>query len=315
MDFTRLTYEAPQFLKLITGVYQVVGSFQESFNAVTWPESYRDTVGYFSAIFSFDIFSAPIFACQTAGDTFPKRFLWHTLSTFCVITLLGAILVHAELNKKHNLRYKRRTTVVWNILLPYLFIVSVSKTTVLMLRCHSIDEGRYLLADYSVRCDVPEYDNYRRLATFFTIVFPIGIPFLFALVLLKNRRNLPPDWWPDNLDEEENKAFIEFRGIKGNEWTERSEWRETVWAPRMAKCHKFEVRFGFLFNAYKHKYFWFESLMSVYKLAQTTLVVFISGADGPGGTTLKILYSMFMATCLIAIVAFLQPYKEDDVLS
>eukprot|EP00937_MAST-01D_sp_MAST-1D-sp2_P005344 g5344.t1 len=192
---------------------------------------------------------------------------------------------------------------------------AVSKTTVLMLRCHSIDDGRYLLADYSVRCDVPEYQKYRALGIFFTLLYPIGIPLFFGLVLAKNRRNLTPDWWPDNIAYHETKAFAAYRALKGNEWADRQEWHDGVWVPRVKKWHKFETRFGFLFNAYRHKYYWFESVMSVYKLAQTTGVVFISGADGPGGTKLKILYTMFMATCLIALVAFLQPYKEADVLS
>ena len=69
------------------------------------------------------------------------------------------------------------------------------------------------------------------------------------------------------------------------------------------------------FNAYHHSFYWFESVMSVYKLAMTTLVVFVASADTQGGTTLKVLYSMFMATCLIALVAFLQPFKDADVLS
>eukprot|EP00937_MAST-01D_sp_MAST-1D-sp2_P000349 g349.t1 len=192
---------------------------------------------------------------------------------------------------------------------------AVSKTTVLMLRCHSVDNRRYLLADYSVRCDVPGYTVYKVLASFFTILYPIGIPVMFAFVLAKNRRNLPPDWWPENIDQHENEAFVEYRLVKGNEWADRTEWRDNVWMPRIRKCHKFETRFGFLFNAYKHKFYWFESVMSLYKLAQTTFVVFVSGADGPGGTTLKILYSMFMATCLIALVSYLQPYKDADVLS
>eukprot|EP00937_MAST-01D_sp_MAST-1D-sp2_P005886 g5886.t1 len=163
-DLQRFLYQGPQMFKLVAGAAQVIASFQESFNAVRWPDSYRDAIAWFAGVFSFDLFGTPIFACQAAGDTYQKRFMWHTCGTALVT---------------------------------------------------------------------------------------------FALV----------------------------------------------------------IAFGFLFNAYHHRFFYFESVMTIYKLSMTTLVVFIEGADGPKGTALKILYSMFVSTCLIAVVAFLQPYKDKVVLS
>eukprot|EP00937_MAST-01D_sp_MAST-1D-sp2_P002390 g2390.t1 len=219
-DLTRLTHEMPQVIKLVTGLYQIVGSFHESFNAVPWPESYVALLRYVSAIASFDLFSQPVFACQAAGDTYAKRFLWHTLVVLCVTLVLGVLLLLSTLVKK---------------------------------------------------CE--------RLST-----------------------------------SEEDKAFTAFRSTKGNEWAERHEWRQTVWEPFVVQCDKMEGRFGFLFNAYTNKYYWFESVLTFYKLAMTTLVVFVAGMDGTG-TMIKILYSAFMATCLMALIAFVQPYKDADVLS
>jgi hypothetical protein len=316
-DFTRLTYEAPQLLKLLTGVFQVVGSFQESFSAVPWPKNYRNAINAASALFNFDFFGTPAFACQSFGDNYQKRFLWHTLTTLTIWLTLVAALFLFEAKKKSSKKYKRWTTIVWNILLPFLFLVypAVSKTTVLMLRCQKIDNKRYLFADFNVRCDEPEYELYRILGIVFTILYAVGIPVLFALLLALNRHNLPPDWWPDNMQDNERKAFAKHRAVKGNEWADRQEWRLGVWQPQMKRCHKFETRFGFLFNAYKHKYFWFESVISFYKFAMTTLVVFAAGGDMGSDTTLKILYLMFMATCLIALVSYLQPYKDEELLS
>eukprot|EP00937_MAST-01D_sp_MAST-1D-sp2_P007281 g7281.t1 len=246
-----------------------------------------------------------------------KRFLWHTLTVFFVILFLFGWLVLSEYKAKERGITRQSRARLWNVLLPFLFLVypSVSNTVVLMLRCVTIDGGKYLLADYSVRCDVPSYDSYRSLAIFFVFLYPVGIPALFTFVLAKNRDKLPPDWWPENIHAEEGNEFTRFRNIKGNEWVERREWREAAWVPRMQRYEKYEQRFGFLFNAYRADFWWFEAVMLLYKLAMTTLIVFVAGADGPDGTTLKILYSMFMATSLIALVAYLQPYKDADVLS
>eukprot|EP00937_MAST-01D_sp_MAST-1D-sp2_P004155 g4155.t1 len=312
LDLQRLSYEMPQIIKLTTGMYQIVGSFQSSFHAVQWPESYNTVVSFMSAIFSFDFFGQPVFACASVGDTFSERFMWHTFSVLSIVLALLALMAHAETRG-----LKKRRTALWNILLPFLFVVypSVSKTTILMLRCQTIDGGSYLLADYKVRCDDGSYPAFRALGIVFTFLYPIGIPVLFAALLANNRRKLPPDWWPFSLDAQEDRAFTEHRATRGQEWTERADWREQVWKPQVTKWQKMETRFGFLFNAYTNRFYWFESLVSIYKLAMTTLVVFVAGVDTHGGTRLKILYSMFMATCLIALVAFFQPFKDADVLS
>eukprot|EP00937_MAST-01D_sp_MAST-1D-sp2_P000718 g718.t1 len=316
-DLTRVTYEMPQIIKVLSlpikRVYQVVGSFQESFYAIEWPSSYKTAVSFASAIFSFDIFGSPIFACQPSGDTAPKRFLWHTMMVCVVSLFLGGMLGAAEFKRFERLKKFRPK--LWNILLPFLFIVypSVSKTTILMLRCVNIDGTSYLLADYSVRCDLPGYAPYRGLAMFFVFVYPIGIPAFFLFLLVRKKSRLPPDWWPHDMERHEQEAFTQYRCVKGNEWVERAEWRSKIWDPFIARAHKMEMRFGFLFNAY-HNQVCFPAAMSFYKLAMTTLVVFVAGG-GPASTTLKILYSMFMATCLIALVGFLQPFKDADVLS
>eukprot|EP00937_MAST-01D_sp_MAST-1D-sp2_P001643 g1643.t1 len=324
----QLAYEMPQIIKLLASTYQIVGSFSESFHAVPWPESYKVFASYVAAIASFDVFGQPIFACQGFGDTYTKRFLWQTLTVLAVVLLFAMLLMRAERAKQARARKRGRSTIVlprwfttstslWNVLLAFLFIVypSVSKTTVLMLRCHDLDGARYLLADYGVRCDVPGYAPYRGLAVVFTLLYPVGIPVLFAALLWHNRQKLPPDWWPEGAHEKEQKAFAAYLGASGNDQTARAEWRSRVWRPQMARFEKMEQRFGFLFGAYKHEYYWFETVMTFYKFAMTTLVVFVSGADGANGTTLKILFSMFMATSLIALVSFLQPYKDADVLS
>eukprot|EP00937_MAST-01D_sp_MAST-1D-sp2_P004264 g4264.t1 len=221
MDLTRMTYEMPQIIKLVTGVFQIVGSFQESFHSVPWPDSFKAMMSYFGAVFSFDFFGQPVFACTASGDTFAKRFLWHTLTVLFIALLMLGFLVRTEMVK----RYRQQRALLWNLLLPFLFIVypSISKTVILMLRCREIDGAVYLLADYKVRCDQAGYDHYHSLAVFFTLLYPVGIPVLFTFVLARNRHKLPPDWWPNNLEDEEDRAFTEFRSVRGNEWAERAE--------------------------------------------------------------------------------------------
>eukprot|EP00937_MAST-01D_sp_MAST-1D-sp2_P005994 g5994.t1 len=267
-----------QIIKVVVGVYQIISSFETSFNAVPWPQSFMLTMRYVGGIFNFDLFGAPVFACHSVGDTFPKRFLWHMFATLGMALPLVVALLHdarasrrvclKQLDVKYKQRmavkYTRRMTFLFNILLPFLFIIypSASKTAVLMLRCTTVD-----------------------------------------------------DWWPEKSAAEEDKAFMIYlrEGGRGN--LSRKEWRVSIWAPRMRVYELYDARFGFLSNAYLHTFYWFESLVSFYKLTMTTLVLFVEGADSHEGTTLKILFSLFSATCFTGSLAFLQPYKDKDVLS
>ena len=122
-ELARLAYEAPQILKVVVGVYQIIGSFQESFNAVAWPESYTTVMMYVYRLFSFDLFGSPVFACHSAGDTYQKRFLCHTLIVLGIAVLLGSLLLRAERSKTDDEKSKRCATFLWNILLPFLFII------------------------------------------------------------------------------------------------------------------------------------------------------------------------------------------------
>jgi len=78
----------------------------------------------------------------------------------------------------------------------------------------------------------------------------------------------------------------------------------------MAGYEKINGRLGFLFNAYTQRCWWFEAVQTIYKLTMMVFVEFVSDF-----TTNKILVSMLVGACLIALVAFYQPFKDHDILS
>jgi len=120
---------------------------------------------------------------------------------------------------------------------------------------------------------------------------------------------LPPDWWPARAKEQ---AKIEFDAYSSHNTNPMSfdEWKANRWNPQLAMYKKVFRRFGFLFAAYKNDYWWFESLVTVYKLCMTTLIMFVSENDEE-----KILFGMLGCTIMLGILAFCQPYKHADILS
>jgi hypothetical protein len=87
-------------------------------------------------------------------------------------------------------------------------------------------------------------------------------------------------------------------------------WQVEHWDPQMAKYDKIFKRTGFLTSTYLRRYWWFESLVTIYKLAMTVLVMFVSDSDQN-----KILFGMLGATAMMAVFAFYQPFRHRDILS
>ena len=212
----------------------------------------------FATVFAFlnlDIFNAPVFACQSMGDNFYKRFMLHAFGTACIIAALVLLLACTSVMKRLVARTCLTSAGIWNVLLYFLFLVypSISATVIRMMRCRVIDGKSYLLADFSLRCDADEYQPYRRLAIFFIMVYPVGILVFFIGILAWNKRNLPPDWWPcpGNQGKEARKAYDMHRALPGNSAVVFEDWHEEKWLPRMAGYEKINGRLGFLFNACK----------------------------------------------------------------
>ncbi|CAM9121469.1 unnamed protein product, partial [Discosporangium mesarthrocarpum] len=77
--------------------------------------------------------------------------------------------------------------------LSYFALVPASNTILQTFFCESFDDGRTLLqADYSIDCDSEEHGQYRLYAVAMVLVYPVGIPTLYTVILFKSRRSLYP---------------------------------------------------------------------------------------------------------------------------
>jgi hypothetical protein len=93
-------------------------------------------------------------------------------------------------------RYTSRliTLWFWIILLIY---PAVSRVVLEAVNCRTLDRGqRFLVADYSINCNSSYYTSFLPLIGPALVLYPIGIPLLFFL-MLKFKRNVHP--WDENL--------------------------------------------------------------------------------------------------------------------
>jgi hypothetical protein len=342
-----IAQKLPEVLKLLTGLFQILSAFTVAMYRVPWPSAFSSVTSFFSVV-SLDMFSLPSLRCSSLGSTYFARFTLHTTSMLVLTALFAALLLYAY--SRHNQSRTRplKASLVWNLFLPFLFLIypSISKTVILMLRCRTIDGVRYLLSDISISCETAEYAGHKRYAIFGVLVFPIGIVVFFTVLVGRNRHKLPPDWWPVKAPEkqaaaydayiaegrvgdwqahvdEEGRAFFWSDTLQQSSWEDPAAaetdatpakpfaaWLAEIWDPQMLKYDKLYKRVGFLTSTYTQRYWWFESLVTVYKLAMTVLVMFVSDGDEN-----KILFGMLIATAMMAFFSFYQPFRHRDILS
>jgi len=302
----------PEVLKLLTGTFQILGAFVAMLYRVPWPPAFQKFAAFFN-IMNLDLMAFPSIRCSSYGKTFFKRFDLH-MSVMCSLTLMFLLLL-GYVYSKHNARRSRPIprSLVWNTFLPYLFVIypSVSKTVILMLRCRTVNGVDYLLSDIALSCETDEYARYRLMSILGVIAFPVGIVAFFTLILGYQKKKLPPDWWPAEEPQKAKAEYAEYRKEHGRSMAKPfAAWKIDIWDEKMASHVKFYRRFGFLFAAYTTKFWWFESLITVYKLGMTTVMMFVSDKDEA-----KILFGMFGATAMMSAMAFFQPFKHSGILS
>jgi len=265
----------------------------------------------FFGMLNLDLFALPNIRCSSVGATFMSRFVVHLVTMLCATALFVGLLAYSYSKANRRRASPLSHDFMWNLFLPFLFLIypSISKTVLLMLRCREIDGVRYLLSDMSQSCETADYASHRNFAVFGVVVFPIGIVVFFTALVARQRHKLPPDWWPAQAPQQAKLAYQAYKKGRGMA-KPFSTWKEEQWDPQMLKYSKVYRRFGFLFAAYTKRFWWFEGLITIYKLCMTVLIVFVSDVD-----ELKILFGMLGATSLMAVYAFFQPFKHPDILS
>jgi hypothetical protein len=308
--YAGISEKLPEVLKLLTGMFQILGAFATVLYRVPWPGAFRQITSI-ASVLTLDVFALPSISCSSLGSTYYGRFDMHMTTMLAITGLFVVLLVYAY--SRHNQSRARplSTDLVWNCFLPFLFIIypSISKTAILMLRCRIIDGNSFLLADLALSCETAEYASHKAYAIFGVLVFPVGVAVFFAALVGYNRRKLPPDWWPARAPAAAQEAYEKYRSKRLGAKPFAS-WRTEAWDPQMAKYNKIHKRIGFLFFAYTKDFWWFESLILVYKLTMTVLVIFVSDGDEN-----KILFGMLGATTMMGILSFCQPFRHASILS
>lgn len=144
-------------------------------------------------VFNFDLTWIPSAVCVLDFD-FHMRFLIATIGPVVTMALLGITYAFATLTQcrsdstLQNLQLKHVSAL---LLVTFLVYSNVSSMIFKMFVCDALDDGKiYLRADYRIECDSAAHKSLQIYAGFMILLYPVGIPLLYAWLLFKDRHVL-----------------------------------------------------------------------------------------------------------------------------
>ena len=243
-------------IKIILGLFQVSSALVASFD-IAWPKKYTDFVD------SFDWVNLEI---PGTGCMVETNFVDQWLSAVLTPLAIGAPLIaafftfqlvftlsrqkgHDKQGRQNRMLHSSELCLKWVIYMLFLIYPSTSSIILRMFDCTTLENGdAYLKADFSIQCGAAtvdtkafgttfDFNHYQRWAAFTIVLYPIGVPVFFFLVL----------------------------------WLCRSElYIEGTDTPNPEKA----AELGFLYAGYTKKYWWWEFVELFRKLMLTGIIAF-----------------------------------------
>lgn len=162
---------------------------------VTYPGVYQiflDAVDVFNFNLGWVISAGCVFEVDFHG-----RLLISTIGPIVALLFLGATyVVAARINHgaTETVQVIRNKHVSMTLLLTFFVYSSVSSTLFMAFACEDLGDGRnYLRADYRIECDSSEHKAFQVYAGFMVVLYAVGIPALYGVLLFRDREILRHD--------------------------------------------------------------------------------------------------------------------------
>lgn len=131
--------------------------------------------------------------CMIDTD-FHDQLLFATLGPLICMGILGYTYnaaMHATVMPEDERKIIRRKHVSMVLLLTFLVYSSVSSTLFKMFACDDLDDDKtYLRADYKIECDTPKHTVLQIYTGFMIVLYVVGIPTFYGILLYHNREAL-----------------------------------------------------------------------------------------------------------------------------
>jgi len=287
-------------IKIIVAFFQIVFSIGPALNIV-FPSNFTTYVSYYS-IFQLNLLFLPDVNCLFNANYY-TNLVFTTLSPIVLFVFIAAILRLVVLRAKRlNARRPYYTSKLANnhiitvaFVLSYFVLVNVSIKIFQVFQCETFDNGEVrLVADYSIDCLAPNRSAYLTYAVFMMFVYPIGIPLVYAIILIRNRHKINPNW--RLVIDGSEKSLVSNEIIQA----EKIKVRNT---------HMSLLKIRNLFDSYTPKRWYFEIFDCIRRLLLGAIPVLIAR-----GTFLQIIFVLVVSLGSIGIFMQFTPciYASDN---
>ncbi|CAM9201739.1 unnamed protein product, partial [Laminaria digitata] len=156
---------------------------------ITYPDVYQEFLDGIDVV-NFDLTWILSTGCIIDVD-FHERLLMSTIAPLLGVAVLGATYLEAVRRNRGcdtALDRIRQNHLSMVLLLMFLVYSSVSATLFQMFACDELDDGKtYLRADYRIECDSPRHELLEIYAAFMIVLYTVGIPLYYTILLFTNR--------------------------------------------------------------------------------------------------------------------------------
>jgi hypothetical protein len=296
-------------LKITVTFMQVLSQIHTVYD-IPYPESFVRFVQRMAFI-NLDLIDVMRVGCVARVDFYGTLFAVTLVPLFLTTLLfLAARFAQRTMAIDKALAVRNTCTKVF-LLLTFIIFPSVSTTVLRAFPCRDFDDGSSLLkADYSIDCNAPGRPGYVFYAVLMTLIYPIGIPALYAVLLWKQRQLICP----------EKREWQKVCGVKVYPPLPLSvadddvllAAREAILRDKSDDTHALLRSTQFLFKEYEPRFWWFEVFECARRLMLTGGTVFFLE-----GSATQVAAGMLVALISIQVYARTQPYirDQDDVLA
>jgi hypothetical protein len=189
-------------LKILITFSQILSGFPPVLNFAlpfAWERFSESVLSFFSLKFLSDL---PGAGCL--GANFYDRLLFDTVTPLSAIVVLLVLYKIADVAMKHHgptamlggcveTQTAKKFCSNLALLVSYLCVASTSSTIFQTFACRDFDPNlSYLKADYSISCSTSTYTFYYTYAVVMAMVFPLGIPLCYGVLLYRKRDVINP---------------------------------------------------------------------------------------------------------------------------
>jgi len=280
-------------IKIIFSYFQVVGGLSFAF-ALQFPPVFSSSMDFMSGLVNLNFISLMPLGCIFPSNYHTMLFGYTSIPLLLSLIVMVYYKILVRRNDASTIEFRNKIFSSF-LLGTFLILPTMSVKIFSTFACKEFDGdfGTHLKVDYSIDCDSDEHAMYELYAYVMILVYPVGIPLLY-FVLLHNARK--------KLDLGQLDFAFELNGEAAGQEKALEERKKHEESDPDIKA------LVFLYGSYEPKCYWFEVFETLRKLALTGGLVFLKP-----GTGSQIIMSMILCLGSMRVYAGYKPFIENKV--